>query len=157
MWDKVKKILLGQGRLLHDRDGKPLARETQLAAAAILLEVAAGDTEYTKQEQQELIRDLAFEFGTSKRNAAAIVEDAEEIRMTHSSLAPVVEYIRESLNDEQRIEVVSLAWRIAEVDDEVSDFERVFTESLIPLLGLTSEQAQRAKQRSREYIKEGSQ
>ena len=157
MWAKVKKILLGQGRLLHGSDGQPLAREIQLAAAAVLLEVAAGDTEFTKEEQQELIRDLAFEFGTSKRKAAELIEDADEIRMTHNSLAPVVQYIRGSLSQEQRIEVMSLAWRIAEVDEEVGDFERVFTESLVPLLGLSEEQAQRAKERSREYIKEGSQ
>ena len=151
----LKKVLLGEGRLVVDKNGEAPSRAVKLAAVALLIEVAAGDEEFDAKERREIIRDISFEFGISSAETKELMEDAEEIRSTHISLKPLVDILTKQMTKPQRVEVLSLLWRVADADGVIEEFEEVFTKSLIPQLGLNEQEAEQAVQRAKHYIKEG--
>lgn len=153
MFRRVKTFLRGEGPLHADQDGNPHSRELQLAAAALLLEGAYGDEECTREEKTEIIRDLSFEFAISHRETKRIIEDADEIRLNHESLRPLIEVINHRLTREQRVEVLSLVWRVILADGVVQQFEKVYAEWLVPLLGLSAEEAKQASAQAEVELK----
>lgn len=148
MFRRVKEFLRGQGILVQDQNGQVPSQELQLAAAALLLEGAYGDEECSRAEQVEIIGDLAFEFGISKKETMRLVEDANEIRLNHESLRPLITVINNRFTREQRLEVLSLVWRVVLADGVVQEFEKVYAEWLVPLLLLTDAEGKRARARA---------
>ncbi len=149
MFRKIRQFLRGEGKLVEDEDGNETPREFQLAAAAVLLEAAYGDEVATKEELHEVIRDLSFEFGKSRRETKELVGDANDIRLNHDSLRPMISLIGNHFSSDQRVEVLSLVWRVIHADGIVREFEKVYAESLVPLLGLTPEEGEQAVARAR--------
>jgi len=148
MFKRVRTFLRGEGPLHEDQDGNAHPRELQLAAAALLLECAYGDEECTREEKAEIIRDLSFEFEISHRETKQIIEDADEIRLNHDSLRPLIDVINRRFSKEQRVEVLSLVWRVILADGIVQQFEKVYADWLVPLLGLSPEEGQQASARA---------
>ena len=153
MWNYIREILLGEGALFLDRHGTETTREVRIAAAVILLEAAAGDCDISKSEEKEIIRLLTYEFNATRAEVRGLIEEADELRLRSLGVKQMVLQIKDSFTEEQRIEALSLVWRVIKIDNVVEDFEKLFTESLAPMLDLDAKQAEMARGRAEEQLR----
>ena len=144
----IKNILAGSGLLSRDREGNEASHELQLAVAVLILRAAYGDKRFSLEEREEAINDLEHEFGMERRDVEVLVEEARELQQFDSWIESFIENIKDSFNIDQRIEILSLVWRIAEADDLVDEVEEDFITSLGLRLGLSTEEGEEAERRA---------
>ena len=149
MWllDGVNEFLHKRHALARDRSGEPADIELRAATAILLIEAAYGDTEYAWREHRTIVKGLEREFGLGKNEVLDLLGRANEIRPPVVKLADVTEVIRDRFTKEQREEVVRFVWRVIEADGNVDEFEGVFGDHIANALGLSREEAQRARAR----------
>ena len=150
---KVRGFLHGKGPLFENESGESISRELQIAVAIVLLETAFGDEECTKDEYRELISALSYEFGFSKGEVKSLLEEANEERFSKLEITPFLKQLRENLSEPQRVEVLSLVWRVIDADGQIEAFEKAFAEWLVPSFNLSKDQGEAARLRALEYIK----
>ena len=147
MWllDGVNEFLHKRHALARDRSGESSDIELQAATAILLIEAAYGDTGYAWREHRTILKGLEREFGLGKKEVLDLLGRANEIRPPVVKLADVTEVIRERFTKEQREQVVRFVWRVIEADGSVDEFEGLFGDHIAKALGLSREEAQRAR------------
>ena len=108
----------------------------RLATAAVLLEIAHADGEFTPAEDGDIGSFLASSFHLSPDDAKELIEAADEIRKRTVDYFAMTNYIRKSTPLEQRIEIVKAMWRMAYGDGKLTDYENYLIRKLADLLGL---------------------
>jgi len=117
-----------QPRYQHD----PL----RLATAAVLLDIAYADGEFSPSEDGNVERFLAEKFALSGDDARELLEAADEIRKKTVDHFALTHYIRKNAPLEERIEIVKTMWRLVYSDGTLTDYEGYLVRKLADLLGL---------------------
>lgn len=117
-----------QSREQHD----PL----RLATAAVLLEIAHADGEFTSAEGANVMDFLTHRFGLSDADVKELVEAADEIRKKTVDHFALTHYIRKNTPLAERIDVVKTMWRLVYSDVTLSGHENYLVRKLADLLGL---------------------
>lgn len=95
----------------------------ELAAAALLIEVARADFEITSDEQSRLLQVLSTTFSLAPEELAALSEDATH-QVEHAvSLHDFTRVINQACTPEEKSGLVGLMWQIAIADGEISKYE----------------------------------
>ncbi len=147
LFERLMKHFEERGRheLAKDARGRPADLELQAATAALLLEAAYGDEEYLWSEHRAVVGALKRGFGIGTKEAARLLERAEEIRPPAVKLADVTQVLAERLDKEQRKEALALLWEVIEADKVEQSWEVSFAEHVARALGLTAEEALRIR------------
>jgi uncharacterized tellurite resistance protein B-like protein len=117
-----------QSREQHD----PL----RLATAAVLLETAYADGEFTPAEGGNVVEFLTQRFGLSDDDVKELVEAADEIRKKTVDHFALTHYIRKNTPLAERIDIVKTMWRLVYSDGTLSGHENYLVRKLADLLGL---------------------
>lgn len=147
--DRVREHLRRRRPLAKDGKGDPADLELEAAAAVLLLEAAHGDEDYLWREERALIRGLERAFGIGRKEVRELIGSAEEIRPPVVRLADVTELLADRYGPEQRKQILELLWRVIEADKTVEPWEAVFAQHVTGALGLTAEQGDEARARSK--------
>jgi uncharacterized tellurite resistance protein B-like protein len=107
-----------------------------LATAAVLLDIAHADGEFSPAEDGNIAGFLARQFSLSPADTKELVEAAEEIRRKTVDHFALTHYIRKNSPLSERIEIVKTMWRLAFSDGKLSDYEGYLVRKLADLLGL---------------------
>ena len=117
-----------QPRAQHD----PL----RLATAAVLLEIAHADGQFTPAEDGDVVGFLARKFSLVTDDARELIEAADEIRKRTVDHFALTHYIRKNTPLAERIEIVKTMWRLVYSDGTLTDYEGYLVRKLADLLGL---------------------
>ena len=108
----------------------------QLATAAVLLDIAYADGEFTPAEDGDVTGFLQRAFALTVEGAQELVTAASELRNKTIDHFALTNYIRKSASLAERIDIVKTMWRIVYADRKLTDYENYLVRKLADLLGL---------------------
>ncbi len=108
----------------------------RLATAAVLLETAYADGEFSPAEDGDVVGYLKRAFELNEDDARALVAEADELRNRTIDHFALTNFIRQNSPLSQRIEIVKTMWRIVYSDQKLTDYENYLVRKLADLLGL---------------------
>ena len=117
-----------QPRYRHD----PL----RLATAAILLDIAYADGEFTPSEDGDVVGFLTKQFSLTEDDVRDLIGAADEIRKKTVDHFALTHYIRKNTPLAERIEIVKTMFRLGYSDGKLTDYESYLVRKLADLLGL---------------------
>ncbi len=108
----------------------------RLATAAVLLDIAYADGQFTPSEDGNVAGFLTQRFELSPDDARELLEAADEIRKKTVDHFALTHYIRKNAPLSERIEIVKTMWRLVYIDGKLSEYEAYLVRKLADLLGL---------------------
>lgn len=108
----------------------------RLATAAVLLEIANADGQFTPAEDGDVVGFLSRKFSLSIDDARELIGAADEIRKRTVDHFALTHYIRKNTPLAERIEIVKTMWRLVYSDGTLTDYEGYLVRKLADLLGL---------------------
>ena len=106
----------------------------QLAAAALLIELAHADAERDEQEQQTLKAALKTSFSLTEEQLSALIELAEQEAQEATSLYQFTRLINDHYSPEQKVQLIEMMWKVALADGEVCKYEDHLIRKIAELL-----------------------
>ena len=129
------KNVLGETSGESSNDDRP--HDVNLAACALLLEMANIDDEFSEKERAMILTILKDEYGISEENAKRLAEEAEKQRKASLDLWHFTRLINEHFSRDEKIRIVELLWRIVFVDGKLDGHEDYLVHSLADMLNLS--------------------
>jgi uncharacterized tellurite resistance protein B-like protein len=108
----------------------------RLAMAAVLLEIAHADGQFTPAEDGDVVGFLSRKFSLSTDDARELIGAADEIRKRTVDHFALTHYIRKNTPLAERIEIVKTMWRLVYSDGTLTNYEGYLVRKLADLLGL---------------------
>ena len=108
----------------------------RLATAAVLLDIAYADGQFTPAEDGNVVGFLTRRFELDAEDAKELLEAAEEIRKKTVDHFALTHYIRKNSPLHDRIEIVKTMWHLVYSDGTLHDYEGYLVRKLADLLGL---------------------
>ena len=108
----------------------------RLATAAVLLDIAYADGEFTPSEDGNVVGFLNGRFGLSPEDSQELLEAADEIRRKTVDHFALTNYIRKNSPLGERIEMVKAMWHLVYSDGSLSEYENYLVRKMADLLGL---------------------
>jgi len=122
----------------------------QLAACALLLELAHADLEFTDDERR-LIEEVSMRhFDLDEAGARDLIAVAEEARRDSVDLHQFTEVVRRQYDEGQRMVLAELMWRVIGADGRLSEHETQLARKLANLLDLEPGYLSEARRRAEE-------
>ncbi len=108
----------------------------RLATAAVLLDIAYADGQFTPAEDGNVVGFLTRRFELSADDARELLEAADEIRKKTVDHFALTHYIRKNASLSERIDIVKTMWHLVYSDGHVAEYEGYLVRKLADLLGL---------------------
>jgi uncharacterized tellurite resistance protein B-like protein len=108
----------------------------RLATAAVLLEIAHADGQFTPAEDGDVVGFLRSVFSLDEASVRELLKTADEIRAHTIDHFALTNYIRHSATLQERIDIVKTMWRVAYSDGRLTDYENYLVRKLADLLGI---------------------
>ena len=114
----------------------PTNRRLQVAACALLLEMAHADGEFAPAEREHIEQSLGRHFDLDEARVAEIVALAEAERREATDLHQFTSLVVQHYDEGQRLVLAELLWRVVLADGELSKHEDYLSQKLSRLLDL---------------------
>jgi uncharacterized tellurite resistance protein B-like protein len=120
MINRIKALLEGprttdKGVAGHD--------ETQLAAAALLVEAARMDANFDESEWSTIRRMVQERFDLDQVEADALIATADEEVEGSAEIYRFAKVIKDRFEMDERVHMIEMLWRVVYADGEVHDYE----------------------------------
>ena len=115
---------------------QPQQNPLHLATAAVLLEIAYADGEFSPAEDGDIVGFMQRAFSLTDEAAQELINAATELRNRTIDHFALTNYIRRNASLAERIEIVKTMWRIVYADRKLTDYENYLVRKLADLLGL---------------------
>jgi len=119
--------------------------DLQVATAALLLEIAGVDDEFTSAEREIIVRALKRHFGLGSGEVEEILEATGEELERRIDLYYFTKKINERFDLERKIKIIELVWRVIYSDDHLDGHEDYLVHRIARLLRLDHPQMIAAK------------
>lgn len=124
MLEALRDFITQRRKAVAPLSEAPLPRdEVQLASAALLLELAYADGEFTSQELEYLEAALGRHFNLDTATVAELIALAERERRTSIDHFQFARVLREQLDIGQRTVLAEVMWGVVLADGRVGDHE----------------------------------
>ena len=124
----------------EDRDER-----IQVAACALLLEVANSDDEFSDIERDNIVQILERDFELSDEYAKELMELSDKEREESIDLWQFTNLINQNYSTEEKIRIIEMIWEIVYTDGKLDQYEDYLVHKLGKLLRLTHKQLIDAK------------
>lgn len=108
----------------------------RLATAAVLLDIAHADGEFSPSEDGDITGYLTRLFQLSGEDTRELLEAADEIRKKTIDHFALTNYIRQNMTAEQRLDIVKTMWRTALSDGKLTEHEGHLIKKMGELMGI---------------------
>jgi len=126
--------------------------ELELAVAALMIEAARMDSDFSGDERATIERLLAARFHMTPAEAHALIEQASE-KVHHSTqFFPFTQAICRSLEPEARVHIIEMLWRVAYADGVLDPHEDMLLRRLAGLIHVPDRERAHARQRALEQL-----
>ncbi|MBL4613750.1 MAG: TerB family tellurite resistance protein [Magnetovibrio sp.] len=147
MLDRIKKMFSGtQSPSQMPKD------DQKLAAAALLVEAAMMDGTFDDDERTVVLNLLEERFALKGADADALLLEAEAQVENSNELYTLSRTIKNSFDNEQRIELIEMLWQVAYADGVVHEYESNLVRRLSGLLYVSDRDSGEARKRVMEKI-----
>jgi uncharacterized tellurite resistance protein B-like protein len=109
----------------------------QLAATALLLEIARADHEVSPQELAAVVRAASAVFGITEAESNLLVDGAAAAVERAVSFQEFTEVLNREMSRDQKRECLRALWRVAQADGRIDHFEEYYLRKLADLLHLS--------------------
>jgi len=144
---KLKAIFAG--------DAETIGKETDdknLATAALLIEAALSDEDYSDTERETVSAILKRHFDLSDTDAATLVKEAEALQSGSDQILYFTRTIKDSFPIEDRVQVIEMLWEIAYADGEICDYEANLVRRICGLIYVSDVESGKARKRVMQTI-----
>lgn len=131
--------------LQFDKDGQPTPQELKVATIVLMVEMAGSDKNIAAEEAETVCRSIGREFSISEEEIPELVKIAIEARRVEGKIDQFVSCINEKFDDQQKILVLAMIWRVVQADGKIDAFESKFAAQLQNRLQLDDSQATEAR------------
>ena len=120
MIEKIKELLglVDEAQALDDETD-----DVELAAAALLVEVAVVDKEFDLAERDRILQFVKTKFSVEETIANKLISRAEAEVESSVQLYGITSALRHGLSYEDRVELMECLWTVAYADGEIDPFE----------------------------------
>jgi len=143
MIENLKAILVG-GAAFGATAEDPEDRQ-QLALAALLVEMARADFDESQAEHSRIVDLLASHFGLSSAESLELLDRARAANDRAVCLFDFTRALHESLDEQQKQEVVRLLWKVALADNTLDKYEDFLVRKVADLLYVSAGDVVRIK------------
>ena len=123
-------------------------RRLDVAACALLLELAHADNEFSDAERSHIDTTVRRHFGLMEAAAQELIALAESERAQAADLYQFTNLVRESWDRAQLTRLVEILWSLAFSDGEIARHESHMMDKIAALLGLSPEELSEARGRA---------
>ena len=145
MISEIKELISKAGSLKETSKGELPEHELILAIAVLLLEMAGADDDYAPEEVKTCFKSLERYFGLSDTASLDLLEEAEGVRQDKEKINSLVNSLNEHFNEEQRVIVLALVWKVVVADQKIEKHELRYANQLRVRLQLSDDQAEEAR------------
>jgi uncharacterized tellurite resistance protein B-like protein len=124
---------------------KDSAHDIRVATCALFLEMADIDGEFSEQEMEQMLTILKRDYGLSDKHATALIETSRKELKGSIDLWQFTNRINQNYSLEEKLEIITLIWRIAYADGRLDQHEDYLVHKLANLLRLNHKQLIDAK------------
>jgi uncharacterized tellurite resistance protein B-like protein len=117
---KLKQFLQSHSQAISPEDK---AKQLNLAAATLLLEVVYADETFNECEVELLPQMLMDTLGLTSAHAQELITEATKVRGNATSLFEFTAEINEQFNLAEKQHLLLAMWRLAYADGELSQYE----------------------------------
>ncbi|GAB5415322.1 MAG: TerB family tellurite resistance protein [Congregibacter sp.] len=128
-----------------EEDTTPTAEKLNLAAAALLVEVARADFTQDAEEEQAMLTALTVTLGVDASQVETLVSDAEARVDEATSLFEFTRLINDHYAYEDKYRLIEAMWRVAFADGAIDKYEEHMVRRASDLIYLNHEDFIRAK------------
>ncbi len=126
--------------------------ELELAVAALLIEAARMDNDFSAEERATIERLLAAKFHMPPAEAHALIVQAEE-KVHHSTqFFPFTQAICRNLEPGARVHIVEMLWKVCYADGVLDPHEDMLLRRLAGLIHVPDRERAHARQRALEKL-----
>ena len=144
------KALLARRATPEAIDSAGRSNGLQVAACALLLEVAHADREFTEDERRHIEDVVMRHFDLDAANARDLMAVADEARRESVDLHQFTSLVTRHYDEGQRIVLAELMWRVIHADGRLSEHEAQLARKLASLLDLRPGYLAEARRRAEE-------
>ncbi len=126
---------------------QPQDRDRILAAAALMVEAAARDGDFTAGERTIIEQLLREHFDLDAAAATAMVDEVIGLHDNASDLYRFTSALNKRFSPEERLEIVELLWEVVYADGEAHHYETSLMRRLAGLLYLDDRDVGAARKR----------
>ena len=134
MLEALKSLLAR--RAAPDAGSQGPARRLQVAACALLLELAHADQEFSDDERRHVEEVAMRHFALDAEGARELMEVAEEARREAVDLHQFTSTVLQHYDEGQRMVLAELMWRVIHADGRLAEQESQLARKLASLLDL---------------------
>jgi uncharacterized tellurite resistance protein B-like protein len=120
----------------------------QVAACALLLEIAYADDEFTRDERMHIEAVLQRHFGLDEETASEIIALAEHERRASRDLYQFTSLVRSSYDQGQKTLLAEIMWGLVMTDGQIGRHEGYMLRKIAGLLDLQPGYLAEAKNRA---------
>ena len=128
--------------------GKPVADDRHLAAAALLVEVAAVDTNFDSAERARITSFARDRFGLTEVDAQTLVETAQGEVDGATQLYGFTTAIKHGFSYEERVALMETLWEVVYADGHADPFEDQLMRRIGGLIAVTDRDRGHARKRA---------
>ena len=121
----------------------------QLASAALLIEVAKADSDFSNDERAALLRLLRSTFDLDDQGLTALEGLAAERSSDAVSLHEFTRVIVDACEPEERCQLIGLMWQVAFSDDHLDKYEEHLIRKVADLLYVSHSDLMRMKHQAK--------
>ena len=123
---------------------------TQIATAALLIEVARMDARVGEGERQAVFSSLRGKFGLTEEEASRLTALAEAEAVQATDYFQFTSLINQNFSLEQKIRIIEHLWQVAYTDSTLDMYEEHFVRKIADLLHVPHAQYIATKLRTRD-------
>jgi uncharacterized tellurite resistance protein B-like protein len=146
MLDALKALL--SRRAPADAEPRHQLSHLQVAACALLLELAHADDEFTAEERQTIEEMAMRHFDLDAEAARDLLALAEEARSHAVDLYQFTSLVAEQYDEGQRMLLAELMWRVIHADGRLAEQEAQLARKLANLLDISPGYLAEAKRKA---------
>ncbi len=109
----------------------------QLAAAALMVEVAVADFKQCPKERDTLLNALQKSFPLDSQALQQLISDAEQHQSNATSLYEFTSVLNQHCSQQEKFEILVNLWRVAFADGELDKYEDHRIRRIAELLNLS--------------------
>jgi len=149
MFDSIKSFFSRKVESVEEADGDP-QRHVQLAACAMLLELAHADDEFSPEERRHIEDAMVRHFDLTADQARELIALAEQEREDAVDLFQFANLIADQYDEGQKMVLAEVMWGLVHSDGHLSGHEDYLMHKFSHLLGLRPGYLAEAKKRALE-------
>jgi uncharacterized tellurite resistance protein B-like protein len=136
MYDYIRKILSTEGNAESSGVSGPVKKvdyqkQLQIATAALFIEMARADGEFSEEEREQVIDSLQNQFGLDTEYVNDLVELSKAKLENSISLYEFSKIVNEQFSYENKLELLKNLWRLIYTDKKLDKYE----DRLIKIIG----------------------